>query len=470
MSGPLVSVIIPTYRGAECLGRAIRSVLDQTCSNLELVVVDDASPDHTSEVVRQFDDPRLAYVRHESNRGAATARSTGARCSSGDIVAFLDQDDLFHPEKVQVHVEYLGRHPDVGFTYNPYFDLLPSSDAVRTVFQPPERVSLADLTVGFYLPPSSWVMRRAWALHDEIRDVQLSLRGREIFVCSRLFMAGCRFARIDRVLHSRGYHAGRRIGSLEKNWQEELACQELIFSDPRCPPAVLSTRGRARMVITLMWANVALAQGETALARRLLSEVARVSPACFEGRPSFFLSFLVGYCADDESEDYAALLDRIWPQLPPEVPETLSGYLWARPRGHLLRGVRALIWGRLEEARHHLARAAEFGVTIDEEFVQQVTHELRGYELHCGADAARAMLATVGSGLAPYIGRRSAGWIEVGYLADRALHRHRAGSRDRVTADLVRAVTHHPRYLLNRGVASVLVKSLFGVGPGPAKA
>ena len=96
MSESLVSVIIPTYSGASFLGKAIRSVLDQTYPNFELIVVDDKSPDNTEEVVKQFDDPRIKYVRHETNQGAASARRTGCRASSGEIIAFLDQDDLFH--------------------------------------------------------------------------------------------------------------------------------------------------------------------------------------------------------------------------------------------------------------------------------------------------------------------------------------------------------------------------------------
>ena len=68
MNDPLVSVIIPAYKQADFVGAAIRSVLDQTYTNLEAIVVDDVSPDNTADVARSFDDPRLHYILHDKNR------------------------------------------------------------------------------------------------------------------------------------------------------------------------------------------------------------------------------------------------------------------------------------------------------------------------------------------------------------------------------------------------------------------
>jgi cellulose synthase/poly-beta-1,6-N-acetylglucosamine synthase-like glycosyltransferase len=67
---PTVSVIIPTYNRAHLVGRAIRSVLNQTFQDFEIIVVDDGSTDNTEEVVKGFNDPRIRYIRHEENRGA----------------------------------------------------------------------------------------------------------------------------------------------------------------------------------------------------------------------------------------------------------------------------------------------------------------------------------------------------------------------------------------------------------------
>ena len=193
MKVPLVSVIIPTYAGADQLGRAIRSVLAQSYTNLELLVVNDASPDHTDDVVAQFDDPRLIYLVHEQNQGVDHARLNALNVSQGEIIAFLDQDDSFHKEKLAEHVRFLEAHPEIGFTYNSYYNLHHSSDAIRDFSRPPREITLTDLVSGFPLPPSVWVMRREWATREEVWDETVHWRGSEITFCGRLMFGGLSF-------------------------------------------------------------------------------------------------------------------------------------------------------------------------------------------------------------------------------------------------------------------------------------
>ena len=94
---PVVSVIIPTYNRAHLIGRAIRSVLNQTYTDFELIVVDDASTDNTEEIVKSFKEHRIRYLCHETNRGGSAARNTGIKASHGEYVAFLDADDEWLP-------------------------------------------------------------------------------------------------------------------------------------------------------------------------------------------------------------------------------------------------------------------------------------------------------------------------------------------------------------------------------------
>ncbi|MCC6457180.1 MAG: glycosyltransferase family 2 protein [Caldilineaceae bacterium] len=89
---PLFSITIPTYNRAHLLPRAITSVLEQTFSNFELILVDDGSTDNTEEVVKCFADPRIQYL-YQSNAGGGTARNTGARHATGKYITFLDSDD-----------------------------------------------------------------------------------------------------------------------------------------------------------------------------------------------------------------------------------------------------------------------------------------------------------------------------------------------------------------------------------------
>ena len=110
---PLVSIVIPCYRQAHYLGEAIESCLAQTYPNVEIVVVDDGSPDNTGEVARRYDGARC--VRQE-NQGLAAARNTGIRSTNGGLLVFLDADDRLLPDAIAQGVASLWAHPEAGFT------------------------------------------------------------------------------------------------------------------------------------------------------------------------------------------------------------------------------------------------------------------------------------------------------------------------------------------------------------------
>ncbi len=98
---PQVSVVIPTFNRAHILGRAIESVLNQTYTDLELIVVDDGSVDDTEAIVAKIPDTRLRYVRQARNRGVSAARNRGIAEARGEWLAFLDSDDLWLSHKLE---------------------------------------------------------------------------------------------------------------------------------------------------------------------------------------------------------------------------------------------------------------------------------------------------------------------------------------------------------------------------------
>jgi len=102
-----VSVIIPTYNRADLLRAAITSVLNQTFQDFEIIVVDDASDDHTPAVVSGFNDDRITYIRHDKTGGEAKARNTGVINSGAEYIAFLDDDDEWLPEKLELEINLL---------------------------------------------------------------------------------------------------------------------------------------------------------------------------------------------------------------------------------------------------------------------------------------------------------------------------------------------------------------------------
>ena len=105
-----VCIIIPTFNRAEMVARAISSVINQTFTDFEIIVVDDGSKDNTEHTVAQFGE-RLTYIAHPSNLGVSAARNTGIGKSTAPLIAFLDSDDHWLPQKLSVQVEFFNNHP-----------------------------------------------------------------------------------------------------------------------------------------------------------------------------------------------------------------------------------------------------------------------------------------------------------------------------------------------------------------------
>ena len=109
---PLASIVIPCYNQAHFLPEAIESALSQRHRPIEVIVVDDGSPDNAAEVVARY--PHVRYVRQE-NRGLGGARNTGFRVSKGEYILFLDADDRFTPDAAAAHLCCFTKHPEAGF-------------------------------------------------------------------------------------------------------------------------------------------------------------------------------------------------------------------------------------------------------------------------------------------------------------------------------------------------------------------
>lgn len=108
-----VSVIMPVFNAEKYLEDAIKSVLSQTYKNIELVIVNDGSIDNTESIVQKYlDNKNIVYIKQD-NRGLPSARNTGIKNSTGELIAFLDSDDLWYPNKVEEQVKYFEKHKDV---------------------------------------------------------------------------------------------------------------------------------------------------------------------------------------------------------------------------------------------------------------------------------------------------------------------------------------------------------------------
>jgi glycosyltransferase involved in cell wall biosynthesis len=460
MSPPTVSVIIPAYNAAAHLGDAIQSVIDQTLTDLEIIVVNDASPDNTTEVIKRFDDPRVKCIIHEKNKGLPATRNTGVRASKGRYIALLDHDDVFHAEKLRKHVEFLEEHYEIGVTYNSRFECAQSIKTIRGIWRAPQTVSLSDFVLGYPFSPSDIVLRREMLLQIGLFDEGNSFHGEDLNTNTRLALSGCQFALIDRALNYRRNHPRRSRPNLDASLKAVLHNLDAVFDDRRCPCEVLELRNLAYANNYLVWAFWSIAQNEVELGRKYLREAVRIKPTILDGDPSELLEFLVMYCIDDEPTDLSGLMKRIFGQLPLEMTAVAKRCHWALARGYLLRGIRDLMWNRPEEADINFSRAAQLHAHLDEALIQSTTYQLLAYENEFGLDATQPVLQKLSLHLGRVAGRRHSSHLKGSYLVNHAFQHYHDGLYSDVVRTVLRTLAADPSYFANRGVISILFRSI----------
>lgn len=137
----LVSIVMPSYNTAKYIGESIESVLNQSYKNWELIIVDDCSTDETDDVVKPYlSDARIHYLKNEKNSGAAVSRNFALREAKGKWIAFLDSDDLWHPEKLKKQIEFMV-NGDHHFSYTNYEEIDEKSNPLGVSVTGPKKIT-----------------------------------------------------------------------------------------------------------------------------------------------------------------------------------------------------------------------------------------------------------------------------------------------------------------------------------------
>lgn len=110
----MFSVIIPVYNGAKYIDNSVESVFNQTYSDWELIIVNDGSNDSTADVLKKYENHSKIRVIHQSNAGVSVARNNGFKASQGEYIAFLDADDIWHTNHLEVMADLIKKYPDAG--------------------------------------------------------------------------------------------------------------------------------------------------------------------------------------------------------------------------------------------------------------------------------------------------------------------------------------------------------------------
>ena len=137
-----ISIITPTFNSERFIAETILSVQAQTYKDWEMIIVDDCSTDRTAEIVASFQekDSRIKYLYNSTNKGSAFSRNIAIQKAKGKWIAFLDSDDLWHPEKIEKQIEFMTRN-DIHFSYTNYCEIDESSKEVGVLISGPEVIT-----------------------------------------------------------------------------------------------------------------------------------------------------------------------------------------------------------------------------------------------------------------------------------------------------------------------------------------
>jgi len=327
---PRVSVVIPTYNRAHLVAEAIESVLTQSFTDFELIVVDDGSTDQTEEVLRAITDPRLKYLE-QPNQGASAARNTGIRAATGEYTAFLDSDDLFLPKKLSLQVALIADNPAVGLVYGKYLSSIGAGlgGSMKTAGVCYPQLDLRRLLLGPAFHWSTVLIRRS-AL-EQVGGFDPSVSGEDWELTLRLALAECQMLGTPEPVSI----VRRQPISNTRDLQYMstlLAILDKTFRDPRMPPELHSLRDLARASQLLRIAASAFVTSQLGTGRELLQRALEACPTLASEDVDLLVDTLVYRIRGLSLEDPEKVLQQVTNHLPGEnlFARELKRRLWGR--------------------------------------------------------------------------------------------------------------------------------------------
>ena len=254
---PRFSIIIPVYNVGAYVEQSLASVFAQTLRDFELIVVDDGSTDDTADRVKAFAGQGVLRYVYQTNAGPAAARNTGLELANGEFIAFLDSDDLWHPRKLEAHLEQMQAHPSLGMSFN-WFEVLydrPTEQRVAPWFAPPVNATLewADFLERNWTGTSSTVVVRAESLNQRRFDPRFRT-GEDYHLWLEIAQAGWAIGFVPEVLTV--YR--KRQSSLTVNYVQ-IALDELAVMENAFQTCVPHLQPQVNRAIMRRWIDVAWA-------------------------------------------------------------------------------------------------------------------------------------------------------------------------------------------------------------------
>lgn len=317
MTRPRVSIIIPCFNGASYLGQAIGSVLDQSFQDWELIVVDDGSTDGSRAVAAAFSDSRIRYT-YQPNRGLAAARNAGLSLTGGELVTFLDADDLFLPDKLARQVGELSAAPEIGLVAGGHLEIDETGKVLNQVrsWQLGHTLSLSDWLFGCAFAVHSVMVRRSWL--RAVGSFDATLRRLEDWdLWLRLALAGCPMTWTPAIVCAYRFHGANMTRQVAEQKQATLAVLDKLFSRKDLPAAVAAQRDQAFAEAWVRGACREYGAGQVEAGKESLRQALALVPQLASAGRDHLFDLLLGWAEHPVTGgDARAYIQRVFSNLP----------------------------------------------------------------------------------------------------------------------------------------------------------
>jgi glycosyltransferase involved in cell wall biosynthesis len=313
---PTVSVIIPAYNAAQYLGQAVESVLSQTFSDFEIILVDDGSTDNTKDVVNSFADNRLRYI-YQVNKGRTGARNTGIYHATGKYVAFLDSDDRYLPQKLELQAKHLNSTPELDFVASGHTFIdeagIPLHSSRPWTVRP--LLTLDTWLLGCPAIVNAILVRREWLLKLNGFDEKLQ-RAEDWDLWLRLAHARCNMDWIKEIVCCYRMHSGQSVRDAVLQKEGMIAVLDKFYSRDDLSEKVIASKQYYYAQAFLRAAGREYGTGQVADASSDLSQAIALWPALVDDEGKTLLESLIGWAHDPVVGNPFAYLDRLFKNLP----------------------------------------------------------------------------------------------------------------------------------------------------------
>lgn len=318
IKSPKISVIIPAYNQAEYVAEAVHSVLNQTCPDFELIVVNDGSTDQTAQVLAAIQDSRMRVV-WQPNAGLSAARNTGVRQSTGPLLTFLDSDDYFYPDKLDVLSRYLDNHPEIGLVSGGVMIINQQGVPLKLQIERPAALDLPYFLTHNPFSACAIMLRRSWI--DKVGMFDETLRACEDWeLWHRMLNAGCQFGSVEHAVVTYRAHTGQMTREAERMRKAIFQVLNKFYQQADLPPEIQAIRNLAFSAGHYHASAFEYLSADFAKGREDLAEAIRLDPALKENGYGPLVKLLAGWADDPRSRNRTDLLERVIAHPPPGHP------------------------------------------------------------------------------------------------------------------------------------------------------